>query len=296
MPRVPAPHVAIKVNLAPARIWGDNMSSRFDAYVLGNTSTEYQRLRMQALAWEEATRRALAKAGVEPGANCLDVGSGPGEVMRVLRELVGPQGHVTGVDKDGVIGAQALTALTAVYGSNVAFHQVDVATDAAIPNAPFDMVFGRFVLFHQRDQIAMLRKLWDVTKPGGTLLIMDADVMAPFSAWPAWAVEIRNFFQSTLTSAGLDLETGRRMPERFVTSGIGEPDGLDASTLMFKAPQVAAFAVTVANSLLPAALQMQTITQEKFDAMVAATTAGAASDPSWLYWPLVVATWKKKPG
>lgn len=270
------------------------MTSNFDAYVLGNTTEEYKRLRMQALAWEEATKRALTKVGLQEGARCLDVGCGPGEVMRLLREWTGPGGHVTGVDKDGVIGAQALAALTAVFGSNVEFHQLDVATSTAIPNAPFDLVFGRFVLFHQQDQIALLRKLWSATKPGGTLLIMDADVVAPFSAWPRWGVQIRDFFQATLMGAGLDLETGRRMPERFIESGIGTPDGLDASTLMFRAPDVAAFSITVATSLLPAALKLGTITQEKFDRMVTATKAGAAADPSWLYWPIVVASWKRK--
>lgn len=274
---------------------GQSMSSRYDAYVLGNTSEEYQRLRHQALAWEEATRRALTKVGVKQGAHCLDVGCGPGEVMRLLREFTGPGGRIVGVDRDGQVGTQALAALTAVYGDGFAFHQHDLATDIPIPEAPYDTIFARFVFFHQRDQVGLLRRLWSATKPGGALLVMDADVLTPFSDWPAWSHEIRDFVQATFRGVGLDLTTGRRMPERFVESGIGPADGLDASTLLFPGPAVAAFAITAARSILPAALAIGTITQDKFDAMVRATEAGGAEEKSMMYWPIVVATWKRKP-
>lgn len=270
------------------------MNTRFEDYVLGNSSEEYKRLRMQALAWEEATKRVLEKVGVKSGDTCLDVGSGPGEVMRLLREMAGAEGHVTGVDKDGIIGREALAALTSAYGSNLAFHEVDVASDASIPGAPFDIVFGRFVLFHQRDQDTFLRKLWSITKPGGALVIVDADIPAPFSVWPEWAVPIRDFGQQTLQAAGLDLETGRKMPERFVTTGIGEPDGLDASTLLFKAHAIADFMITVTTSLLPAALQMGLTTQSQFDEMTSEVRTAAKFGNGWHYWPLAVATWKRK--
>lgn len=270
------------------------MKAQFDDYVLGNSSEEYKRLRMQALAWEEATIRVLGKAGVKLGDNCLDVGSGPGEVMRLLREIVGHKGQVTGIDKDGKIGREALAALTTAYGNNIAFYELDAASAAAIPGSPFDLVFARFVLFHQRDQVTVLRKLWSIVKPGGSLVVMDADVLAPFNVWPSWAVPIRDLGRSTLQAAGLDLETGRRMPERFVDAGIGEADGLDASTLLFKASAVADFVITATTSLLPVALQMGLTTREAFHEMAASAREGAATDRSWLYWPFAIATWKKK--
>jgi ubiquinone/menaquinone biosynthesis C-methylase UbiE len=68
---------------------------------MGRTSQEYQRLIRQAGVWGPATARVLGQAGVGPGMHCLDVGSGPGEVMRLLAELVGPSGQVTGLDSDG---------------------------------------------------------------------------------------------------------------------------------------------------------------------------------------------------
>lgn len=271
------------------------MSAKFEAYVLGNSSEEYQRLRMQALAWEEATRRAVAKAGLKPAARCLDVGCGPGEVMRLLSELAGPSAHITGVDRDGKIGAEALGMLTAVYGPDFAFHELDLASDAPIPGGPYDFVFARFVVFHQKDPVTILRKLWSAVKPGGTLLVMDADIVAPFSTWPQWAAPIRDFMHATLAGAGLQLETGRKVPEYFLAAGIGPHDGLDVSTLMFPGPEVATFMITVATSLLAAGLKLGTTTQAGFDAMVATTKTEGAKETSWMYWPLVVATWKTKP-
>jgi hypothetical protein len=53
-----------------------------DGYVFARNSAEYERLRAQARHWEKATRSTLDEVGVGLGA--LDVGCGPGEVMRLL--------------------------------------------------------------------------------------------------------------------------------------------------------------------------------------------------------------------
>ena len=74
-------------------------------YALGRTPREYQRLRTQARIWESATERLLDQIDVAPGARCLDAGCGPGETMRLLARRVGPDGAVTGIDVDSVLGA-----------------------------------------------------------------------------------------------------------------------------------------------------------------------------------------------
>lgn len=271
------------------------MSAQFDTYVMGHTSKEYQRLRMQARAWEEATKRVLAKAGLASGARCLDAGCGPGEVMRLMREIVGPSGHVTGVDADGEVGRQALAALTSAYGGNIAFHTLDLASGAPIPNAPFDLVFARLVLFHQKDQGAFLQRLWGATKPGGVMLVMEYDIPAVATAWPEWSQPLLGFIIGTFRGAGIDPGIGRRLPELFVASGIGEADGVDASTLCTPAQHVAAMSVSVANSLLPAAERQGAMAASDLAKMIAAFEDSAASSPAWLYWPMMIATWKLKP-
>src|SRR5581483_3688027 len=55
-------------------------------------------------------RRFLRFCRIEPGWRVLEVGSGSGVVARDLAALVGPRGHVTGVDKSRVLTAAARRA------------------------------------------------------------------------------------------------------------------------------------------------------------------------------------------
>jgi len=69
-------------------------------YVLGHSAEEYERLRRQARRPEPVTRRLFRAIGLQPGWKCLDLGCGPGETMRLMGEVVGPSGEVTGLDRD----------------------------------------------------------------------------------------------------------------------------------------------------------------------------------------------------
>jgi predicted methyltransferase len=77
-----------------------------DGYVHTRDAREYQRLRDQARMWQGDTAGVLAAVGLGPGMSCLDVGSGPGAVMRLVADRVGPQGRVTGIEIDAALGAE----------------------------------------------------------------------------------------------------------------------------------------------------------------------------------------------
>ena len=70
-------------------------------YVMGRTSEEYERLRRQSELLDSITVTVLDRVGLGFGMQCLDVGCGPGEVMRLMAERVGPTGRVVGIDLDG---------------------------------------------------------------------------------------------------------------------------------------------------------------------------------------------------
>jgi ubiquinone/menaquinone biosynthesis C-methylase UbiE len=76
--------------------------------LMGRTPEEYQRLRRQAKVWEPATMRVLREAGLRKGMSCLDVGCGPGEVMRLMGELVGHIGEPDGTDNPLTISHRSL--------------------------------------------------------------------------------------------------------------------------------------------------------------------------------------------
>ena len=104
------------------------MTTTVNGYALGRTPEEYERLRAQSRVWEAATARLFDQVGLGAGARCLDAGCGPGETMRTMAQRVGPDGHVTGVDVDAPLGAQAVSSLHAAGHHQCAFEGADVST------------------------------------------------------------------------------------------------------------------------------------------------------------------------
>ena len=142
-----------------------------DDYVLGHSADEYERLGHQARVLEPATRRLFHSIGLLPGSTCLDVGCGPGEAIRLMGEIVGPLGEVTGLDRDGKAGLQAINHLQATGTSRSRFIEADVESIDEIGGSLFDLTFARLALLFARDPVAALRKMYSWTKPGGCIAI-----------------------------------------------------------------------------------------------------------------------------
>jgi ubiquinone/menaquinone biosynthesis C-methylase UbiE len=157
-------------------------SGATDVHVMGRASEEYQRLREQAQGWEAATRAILDDAGLREGMNCLDVGCGPGEVMRLMGERVGKKGKVVGMDIDGKIGCEALEVLKGLGTSNFEFIEANVEQLQDPAKERYDIVYARFLLFHLKQPISALRKMYELTKPDGSIIIRDYD----FRTWDVY--------------------------------------------------------------------------------------------------------------
>ena len=140
-----------------------------DGYIHARNLTEYQRLRDQASMWQRASEELLDGIGLEPGMSCLDVGAGPGAVMRLMADRVGPQGRVTGIEIDDTLGAQALADLRAQGGATFELLQADVLELEEVPGGPFDLTYCRLFLMHMQEPVAVLEKMAYWTKPGGTV-------------------------------------------------------------------------------------------------------------------------------
>ncbi|MGZ5915177.1 MAG: class I SAM-dependent methyltransferase, partial [Hyphomicrobium sp.] len=126
-----------------------------DGYVHARDAEEYQRLRDQALMWQGATEQVLDRIGLSAGMSVLDVGSGPGAVMRLMGDRIGAEGSVTGIDIDAGLGAQALSALRAEGGAKFAQIDANVLDLETVPGAPFDLVFCRLFLMHMQEPVAV---------------------------------------------------------------------------------------------------------------------------------------------
>src|SRR6516164_3839030 len=133
-------------------------------YVLGHSDLEIERLKIQAAAIADITRRLIGECDIQPGMRVLDIGCGAGDVSMLLADAVGPSGLVVAIDREArAIETTRSRAETAGYRNIEAV----MATDDDIPIArAFDAALGRYVLAHQRDPVAMIRRAAAAVRAG----------------------------------------------------------------------------------------------------------------------------------
>lgn len=108
------------------------------------------------------------------GQMILDVGSGTGGDVRSMAEIMGKTGKVIGVDNSETMIA---TARERSFGFPypVDFHQADIM-QLPFADATFDGVRSERVFQHLKDRQTALTEMMRVTKPGGRIVITDADL------------------------------------------------------------------------------------------------------------------------
>ena len=78
-----------------------------DPYVLATGAAAVRRLHVLHNIYSLAGKRILLQAGLTEGMRVADFGCGVGVVTRMLAQIVGPSGSVTGIDVDGAQLEQA---------------------------------------------------------------------------------------------------------------------------------------------------------------------------------------------
>lgn len=119
-----------------------------------------------------AVIRQAAWAGIGPGMRVLDVGCGNGVATSALAELVGPEGHVTGLD----FSAERLAEARATFGSaQVDFVQHDM-TSPYLAELSYDAIWSRFFLeyFRENQRQVLINSIASL-RPGGIACIADLD-------------------------------------------------------------------------------------------------------------------------
>src|SRR6187549_1252068 len=111
-------------------------------YPFANRAAEDERLVAQGALFDPLTRRLLQQAGLAPGMRVLDLGSGAGNVARLVAELVGPGGAVVGIERDS---AAVELARRRTDAANIEFRVGDAQTLEGVEGG-FDAVVGRLVL------------------------------------------------------------------------------------------------------------------------------------------------------
>lgn len=143
-------------------------------------TTDHSASVLRTHGWRTAANSAAYLVPhLRPGMAVLDVGCGPGSITVDLARLVGPGGHVTGVDQaaDPLDEARSLASKRGV--GNVSFRVGDVH---ALPFADdsFDAVHAHQVLQHVADAEGALGEMRRVAKPGGLVACRES---AGLEAW-----------------------------------------------------------------------------------------------------------------
>ena len=195
-------------------------------YLLGHTEEELRRLDIQGDLYRDITRRAFRDAGVGPGMRVLDIGCGSGDVSLTVAELVGPDGHVVGVDRGSKAVETARRKTRDLGVENVRFETCEIH-EIDRPEA-FDALVGRFVLMHQPDPAAALAAAVRSVRPGGVVVMIESYmelIRTGGHSEPTSALydRIVRFKSDVVRGAGADLHAGGRLPRTFVEAGLDPP-------------------------------------------------------------------------
>jgi arsenite methyltransferase len=136
----------------------------------------------------------ISALGVRRGERVLDIGAGTGRLAAYVGEIVGPQGHVTGIDPLPLRIAIARTKPGRNFDARVG--QAEDLSEFA--NATFDVVYLNSVFHCVADKPRALGEIFRVAKPGGRVGLNCHDTTRPH--------ESRLFVRRALAEAGIEAD------------------------------------------------------------------------------------------
>lgn len=260
-----------------------------EGYLLDNRQAEAGR-RFAALSelFDPGTFRHLAAVGVSRGWACWEVGAGGASVPAWLADRVGPSGRVVASDVD----TSWLPA--AGVGFEVLRHDIGLEPP---PEGAFDVVHARLLLTHVPQRIAALASMVGALRPGGWLVLEDADpalqpLICPDEYGPEQelANRLRNGFRTLMAGRGAELAFGRTLPRLLREAGLA---GVQADAFFpITSPACTALEIATVHQirerLLAAGLATETEIEQHLG-NVATGRLDLATAP-------LISAWGRKPG
>lgn len=186
-------------------------SGSYQFETLGDAAFQTQRLQQQALAVRGLEANLLRGAGIQPGHDVLEVGSGPGFVTDLLAELA-PEGSVHALEPSATLLAQIEGNVTRKPAGGLHVHQ---GYGDAIPldDQRVDFTYTRFVLQHVPQPERVVSDVYRVTRPGGRFCVVDSDDgLVMFHPEESRVSRLLAGAQAAQAAQGGDRFIGRKLP------------------------------------------------------------------------------------
>ena len=147
------------------------------AYAIAGGKEGKQRLDLLSDAMRATTLELLESAGLKTGDQCLDAGCGGGHVALDMARIVGPTGHVMGIDFDPHVLEFARADAKEASADNVEFVTADTSS---FDGGPFSFIHARYLLSHVSEPDRVFSRLKRLLAPGGRIAIEDIDMSGSF--------------------------------------------------------------------------------------------------------------------
>jgi SAM-dependent methyltransferase len=271
------------------RLPHDSPSGR---YALATGKTADYRLRLLHGLYGPGTRRVLLGAGLRPGMRVADLGCGVGMVTALLAELVGPEGHVVGIDASGAQLVQARERLRA-WDGNVSLVEAS-ATATGLSRASFDLVYCRFLLIHLPDPERALCEMGALLKPGGLLVCEDGDLTTAGSEPPSALDAFADLFGRLGPRRGVDYTLGRRLFQMVLAADFPAPEITFNQPVIARGENKRLLELSVAEAG-PAFVEVGLLTAEQLDRALIEMRYLATDATVLALMPRMAQVWARKP-
>lgn len=193
-----------------------------DGYLLGREQPEEIRLQRQIADLTPDSKAQLDAVGIAPGEHVIDLGCGPGGVLHLLAERVGPSGSVLGIDSSPHFVELARRFVAARGLSHVKVSEGN-AYGTGLPCGAFDGAHMRLVLVNVPEPEHIVREMVSLVRPGGWVASFEADYLAhecdpPLPAW----TRLLDAYKAYAAAQGIDLFVGRRIHRLFRDAGVDD--------------------------------------------------------------------------